>query len=916
MSELKLPQIACLSEFAAKALQLELPFILQQLEVSSVDWHALRQQLHHDLQAASTDALVKQGLRQWRLKLFGLIAVAGLLGRWTIQQEFEAISKAADLLIQEAYAWLYPRLCEQWGHPQTSDGKPINLLILAMGKYGGHELNFSSDVDLIFFYADDGVTQGGRRSLEHQTFFIRLGQQLIALLDDVTQHGSVFRVDMRLRPYGDAGPLAMSFQAAEEYYQEQGREWERFAMIKARLLTGDDWEQRNFYQLIRPFVYRRYIDFGVLESIRSMKSMIETEVRRRKLTDNIKLGSGGIREAEFIVQSLQLIKGGRNPELQERSFIGALAALARDGMIQHDIADKLQDSYLFLRKVEHVLQQLHDQQTQSLPQDPVDQHRLTVILGFQQYPELLNSLRNKQQVIAAEFRDVFRLEQEDAEGCSMAPFALDSLEVEDIAEIFNHCAHETVEQIVQAVTQFSQSASFHQLSSRGRSRLEALFPLLLQILAQESQPVVGLQRLLNLLRAVSRRTAYLVLLQENPPVLQHLVKLCCQSEWVAQRLAEYPVLLDELLYPSHLYHPLSEDSLHQELRRQMLRIDADDEEQQQEQLRIFKQSNELRVAAAVLNETINVKKASRYLSQIASAILSEVTRLCWRKLCLRYGVPNIEDASLDRLRGFATIAYGKFGGEELGFGSDLDLVFLFSGDAQAETRGEKKVSHMQFFTRLAQRIINTLNIRTLSGVLYEVDIRLRPSGNSGLLVSHCDAFHDYQFHDAWTWEHQALTRARAVSGDQALCQWFEQVRLAVIALPRDPQVLRDDVITMRQKMRLNLDQSKGDLIDLKQGIGTMVDIEFLAQYLLLSSGHQFPKEVWSSRTTRQFIRLAELGKLDQKQANVLVEAYRYYRLLLNQRVLSGESKLIDKKTISDYIDGVTQCWQSILQVNN
>lgn len=903
---------ACLlSPFIGRVLERELPFFVQRIDdqglTENFDYAAIKSDLEQELKSVTNDAAAKLSLRRWRTRWFGLIAIRGLISNISIEQEFRDISHISDALILAAYEWLYPAMCQQWGRPETEAKTSMPLLIVAMGKYGGFELNFSSDVDLIFYFPEDGETKGGRRNLEHQTFFTRLGQRLIDLLADVTRDGFVFRVDMRLRPYGDSGPLAMSFDAAEDYYQEQGREWERFAMIKARVINPESEFSHSFAKMIQPFVYRRYIDFGVLESIRSLKSKIETEVRRKGLDDNIKLGSGGIREAEFIVQSLQLVRGGRMRNLQQRSFVEALRQLEQLKMVEPKVATELLEAYKFLRKVEHVLQQINDAQTQRLPEGDIDKVRLSSAMRFASYPTFHQKLEHHRQVIAREFTLLFRSEEEQQD--TKESFNLELIEKEDFVRWYQDHESEEVDAILQRLGKFASSNHFQQLSSRGKNRLESLFPKLLKALSEEEKPSVTLERVLSLLRSVTRRTAYLVLLEENPPVLEHLIKLCGQSKWVSEQLSQFPLLLDELLYPAGLYQPLMTSDLRLELRQQMLRIEPDDEEQQQEQLRIFKQTHELRVAAAVLNNTIDVKNASRYLSQIAQAILESVLNLSWRKLCSRYGVPSVENASPDQLSGFAVIAYGKFGGEELGFGSDLDLVFLFNAEPEGLTQGNKSISHNQFYTRLAQRVINTLNIRTLSGVLYEVDMRLRPSGSSGLLVSYTEAFEEYQWNEAWTWEHQALTRARVVAGDKQLKNWFAKFRLKVITRERDKAKIKCDVVEMRQKMRQSLDKSNQEKLDFKQCPGGMVDIEFIAQYLLLTHGASYPDEVWCSRTTRQFDRLAELGVIDSQLAERLIEAYRFYRRLNNRLVLTGQKKLVRQKTIARQQAQVIACWE-------
>jgi len=864
-------------------------------------------------QQASLDG-AKRSLRVWRNRIMAQIALQRLLNTQTIEQEMATLSCFADHLITTAYQWCFKQMTEQWGTPLDSSGNSMGLMILAMGKYGGLELNFSSDVDLIFFYAEEGETQGANRSLEHHTFFIRLGQQLINLLNDTTRDGRVFRVDMRLRPYGESGPLAMSLDAAEDYYQEQGREWERFAMIKARVIGEDSLVHQVFYKMITPFVFRRYIDFGVLESIRSMKSMIANEVRRRKLQDNIKLGSGGIREAEFIVQSLQLIRGGRIPQLRAKSFYQALEALQEHEVIPQDKANTLKQEYSFLRKVEHILQMQYDEQTQQLPDNECDQARLIAVLDFENYTAFYQRLQHALSIVHQEFSEAFRLETDDSEGPSKSNFKVASFDDSELSEVFAEQSSEQVQQIAKSIRLFVASNAYQQLTETGRNRLSSFFPGLLSSISKVNNAQVSLERILQLLKSINRRTAYLVLLEENPPVLEHLVRLCSQSAWISERLTEYPILLDELLYPNALYTPLTSHELKDELRVHMLRVEPDDEEQQQEHLRIFKQTHELRVAAAVLNQTINVRKASRYLSHIAEAVVDTVLYLSWHKLVAKFGAPQSTHSAELTPEQFAIIGYGKFGGEELGFGSDLDIVFLYDADPESKTLGSHPISNAQFFTRLAQRIISSLNMRTISGVLYEVDTRLRPSGNSGLLVSHITAFKDYQESEAWTWEHQALTRARMICGDPSIGKWFSQFRNDIIGRQRDSQQLMRDVVDMRDKMRRNLDKSKDSLIDIKQGVGTMVDIEFIAQYLVLSSAHLTELQSWSTRTTHQLEQAAKLDLISAKTAALLIEAYRYYRECSNYLVLTGQDKCLPEVQLKDHIDQVCNAWSILFKI--
>jgi glutamate-ammonia-ligase adenylyltransferase len=893
---------------------------ISQLKLETINWSSLELTKVNGI-SASNESQCKQALRTWRNRLLALITIRRISGVAPIESELQELSAMADCFIHQAYDWLWSDFCQQWGTPYLNtagEQAEQHLMIVAMGKYGGYELNFSSDIDLIFFYQEDGETQGGRRNLEHQIFFNRFGQQLISLLGDVTKDGFVYRVDMRLRPYGDSGPLTMCFAAAEDYYQEQGREWERFAMIKARPVTGSDDQKQYFKSLIMPFVYRRYIDFGVLDAIRAMKSMIDKEVRRKQQVNNIKLGSGGIREAEFIVQSLQLIRGGRVKDLQVASFLQSISLLAEHAMMTQECADAIKQSYLFLRQVEHSLQAINDKQTQLLPDDSNDQVRLALALNFSSFSQLHAAIAESKAIIEQEFKLLLNLDNEDQQG--IVDITLESVDHIELSTWFSHTETSILDDIKSALVSFVHSSSVQQLTSQGKQRLEKLIPDLLSVLATCEQPVPILKRILSLLKSINRRTAYLVLLQENKPILEQLVTLCGASDWISQQLAQYPVLLDELLFPNTLYSPLSSDDLVSELQQQLLRVDPSDEEQQHDQLRIFKQTNELRVAAAVISNSINVLKASRMLSDIAESILASVVQLSWQSLCKKYGIPNIFGASEIQVKGFCVIGYGKLGGQELGFGSDLDLVFLYDAEPDLtidninSSNKTRALTNSQFFTRLAQKVIHNLTIRTLTGVLYDVDMRLRPSGNSGFLVSHIEAFTEYQHSEAWAWEHQALTRARAVTGDSNLAVQFNQVRHAIMANSQHRTTLKQDVVSMRDKMRKNLNTSTETLIDLKQGYGTMVDIEFITQYLMLTYTHLL-EEVdncpLTSRTTRQLKLLSKANIIDINKATLLIEAYRFYREMSNRRLLTGNTNLVEIEQLNSYPTEVVKIWQSI-----
>lgn len=842
-------------------------------------------------------------LRIFRRVHSAAIAILELNNQIPIESSSARISYLADCLIQAAYQWCYEQQNNRFGIPICINGDKQNLIIVAMGKLGGEELNFSSDIDLIFFYPYSGTTQQGTKSIDNARFFNRLSIQLIKLLNEVTADGFVYRVDMRLRPYGDSGALVISYAQAEAYYQEQGREWERFAMIRARILTGSQNEQKQLRDIILPFSFRRYIDYGVIESIRNMKSMIQREIRRKGLQCNIKLGAGGIREVEFIVQSLQLIQGGRDTQLQERNVFKVLPLLVKAKLLPQAVADSLIDSYQFLRRVEHYIQEFDEKQTQNLPNNLPQQTTLAKILGFDNWQAFLTGLEKHQQQVNSHFNELLGTQRQQAltqddfyQSLADGFISAEQLQVK-LQQLSLPITNELSEEFLTILNQFLDDAKTKNLSPKGAKRLKIFFPSLLAVCLKQDAPVVVLQRLLKVLQSILKRTAYLELLSENPPVLEHLVDLAGKSPWIVKRLSSYPILFDELLYPNSLYAPLEESDLQAELRQNLLRVDEQDEEAMLDTLRTFKQTNELRVAAALLAQRLSISQVSRYLTQLAEVILMASVKYCWDQLTIKYGIPesvnkiNFNDSPYS----FAIIGYGKLGGNELGFGSDLDLVFLFDQPIKEQTNGNKPLNNSRFYTRLAQKIIHTLSTRTNLGALYEVDMRLRPSGSSGLLVSHIDAFFDYQMNSAWTWEHQALVRARFVAGDEKLQIKFQKIRSEVINQSREQAKLQLDIVTMRNKMREQLGVSKNQTLDLKQAEGGLIDIEFLAQYLCLSyqSEKPFP------HNTVKILKLAsDDGIMKKDAALTLINSYRLFRNQLNENILIGDTSLTEQPELN------------------
>ncbi|MBV7598450.1 bifunctional [glutamate--ammonia ligase]-adenylyl-L-tyrosine phosphorylase/[glutamate--ammonia-ligase] adenylyltransferase [Aeromonas sp. sia0103] len=876
-------------------------------------WPAYQPEFAALLAEVHDEETLKRVLRQFRRSRMLVIAWRELLGQAEVEESFIHLTKLADALICGARDWLYARQCVELGTPMDGNGDPQPLLILGMGKLGGGELNFSSDIDLIFTFPENGYTVGGRRELANQQFFIKLGQRLINALHQPTQDGQVFRVDMRLRPFGEAGPLAISFAAMEDYYQHHGRNWERYAMVKARVLGTQCEQAQALTELLRPFVFRRYIDFGVIDGLRQMKAMIAAEVRRKGLEGNIKLGSGGIREVEFIAQALQLIRGGREPALRVRHLPEALAAIARSGALEETRCQRLLEAYRFLRRVENILQEIGDQQTQTLPTEQRDRLRLITAMGLDDWQAFMARLDEEMAAVHQEFVAVVGEEKE-------APAHLEQLWLDlwrtelDAGELEQLLTAQGVEDpapLCAALLRFKEEYRRRQVGPQGRIALDWLMPELLRLVVASQAPARLFERVCALLTRIFTRSAYLQLLAENPAALRQLVRLCDASHLVSEQLARYPILLDELLDPQHLYHPTPLDQYKPQLRQFLLRIPEEDVEQQMEALRQFKQVQLLRIVAADIAGALPLMKVSDHLTWLAEAITEEVVNQAWLQMSERYGVPPEVTASGQR--GFAVVAYGKLGGIELGYGSDLDLVFLHGGDPNRYTDGPKSIDSRQFYLRLAQRILHLFSTRTPSGILYEIDMRLRPSGDAGLLVSSLAAYEQYQQNDAWTWEHQALVRARPIYGDDAIQAEFGRVRRAVLAKERDLPTLAREVREMRHKMRDHLLKAGEGEFDLKQSPGGMVDIEFIAQYLVLAHANGEPDALtrWSDNV-RIFDECVLAGVLSLEQAEGLKQAYLEIRNLGHRLNLSEISRKVDDDQLLTERGHVLAVWQQLL----
>lgn len=879
------------------------------------EWQFYSAWLQEALADVSDEASLMRELRLFRRRIMVRIAWAQALRLMPEESTLQQLSVLAETLIVSARDWLYAACCREWGTPSSADGTPQPLLILGMGKLGGFELNFSSDIDLIFSWPENGATRGGRRELDNAQFFTRLGQRLIKVLDQPTQDGFVYRVDMRLRPFGDSGPLVLSFAALEDYYQEQGRDWERYAMVKARIMGDNNGTYASELRtMLRPFVFRRYIDFSVIQSLRNMKSMIAREVRRRGLKDNIKLGAGGIREVEFIVQVFQLIRGGREPSLQQRSLLPTLAAIEQLHLLPAGDADTLRAAYLWLRRLENLLQSINDEQTQTLPGDELNRARLAWGMGVVDWQALSDTLDRHMAAVRRIFNELIGDDDTDTQDEQLSEqwreLWQDTLEDDDATPVLAHLSDGDRIRVVALIADFRRELTRRTIGPRGRQVLDHLMPHLLSEVCPRADAPVPLARLMPLLTGIVTRTTYIELLSEFPGALKHLISLCAASPMVASQLARYPLLLDELLDPNTLYQPTAMDAYRDELRQYLLRVPEEDEEQQLEALRQFKQAQLLRVAAADIAGTLPVMKVSDHLTWLAEAMIDAVVQQAWTQMVARFGQPtHLRDREG---RGFAVVGYGKLGGWELGYSSDLDLVFLHDCPADVMTDGEREIDGRQFYLRLAQRIMHLFSTRTSSGILYEVDARLRPSGAAGMLVTTADAFADYQQNEAWTWEHQALVRARVVYGDPQLQSRFDEIRRAILMTPRDGEKLQTEVREMREKMRAHLGNKHRERVDLKADAGGITDIEFIAQYLVLGHAHQKPKLTRWSDNVRILELLAQNDIMDEQEAQALTHAYTTLRDALHHLALQEQPGHVPETEFAGEREQVSASWQKWL----
>lgn len=918
----ELQYVIALSDFVSSAF-IRFPTVIESIASKDLITKDLKGIFKNDLDGLFEKILSEEqmmsDLRKYRNTMLVSIAWQELTGKIDILKSVALLSELADEIILHTYDWLYDKLVLRYGTPiGFQSNEPQQMLILAMGKLGGYELNFSSDIDLIFCYSESGTTINGRKEIDNQVFFTKLAQQLINALHQITADGQVYRIDMRLRPFGDDGALVVDFHAMEDYYQKHGRSWERYAMVKARVLGEQNKYALELYSMLRPFVYRRYFDFGAIDSLRKMKSMIETEVRRRGLLNNIKLGKGGIREVEFVTQVFQLIRGGREPELQIRHLPDALIKLSEEQIIDEESKNQLLEGYLFLRRVENVLQEIGDQQTQTLPENERDRERLITALNYPSWNEFETVLQGHMQIIHDEFKDVVQDQKVDEKLVDQVWSYLwnSDLSADEIKTLIIDSCGSDYGEFSSRILSFKKECMKKIIGPQGRETLNLLMPRVLEAVISYEDPEKLFERISLLIKTIITRTTYVQLLYENRNVLDQVLHLCNASEKIADQFCLYPILLDELLFPDNLYHITTDQhQLRFALRQFLLRVSVDDIEQQMEALRQFKQIQLLKISASDIVGQLPLMKVSDFLTELAEAILSEVTNIAWKELVEKYGMPPY--VATNGGHGFVIIAYGKLGGIELAYGSDLDLVFLhYDCEIDEFTEGgPREIPVRQFYIRLLQRIIHLFNIRTSSGVLYDIDVRLRPDGDSGLLVSSLSSFEVYQKHDAWTWEHQALVRSRPIFGDERLIKQFNEIRRSVLTMQRDIGKLKLDVMEMRKKMREHLINSKSaNDFDLKQSEGGMVDIEFIAQFFVLGYACQYPEELtkWSDNV-RIIDSCVECQLISPEDASHLKQAYLNIRNIAHHCSLRGQSRTVSDSSLDEERRFVMQFWNKVIQ---
>lgn len=848
-------------------------------------------------QPFTDDDALKSALRRLRHRAMAHIALRDLCGLAPLAEVVESMTMLADVTTNFALDHYHRQLAATYGEPLDANGQPQRLLIIGMGKLGGRELNVSSDVDYIFIYPEEGDT-AGPKSIENYDFFTRVGKRVIQALGDLTADGQVFRVDMRLRPNGDSGPLVCSLDSLENYFITQGREWERYAWIKARVMnTGPNADGAAIGQWMdalrktsRPFVFRKYLDFGAINAMRDLHAQIRREVARKDMADHVKLGPGGIREIEFMAQVFQLIRGGRDPALQIRPTLSVLKLLAERQLIPADGERELREAYVFLRRLEHRLQYVEDKQTHMLPVDAAERTKIARSMDFADWPAMLAVLDEHRGKVSRHFDAVFS--DPEAGEHPLTGLWMNQLDEDTAIEAFGNLGFRRPKDAIARLADLRASSRYQQLPATNRQRLDAVGPRLIEAAGATPDPDTTLVRGIAFLESIARRGAYLALLQQYPMALKRVADMVCASTWATDYLNRHPLLLDELLDP-RLYEIATDWNGFREQLRRNLADHADDTEREMDILREMHHGQVFRLLAQDLAGLQTIESLSDHLTELADSIVQETLPLVWSKIKKRHcETPK-----------FAVIGYGKMGGKELGYVSDLDMVYLYDDEDQ---------DAQENYTRLGQRLNTWLSSQTSAGILFETDLRLRPNGDAGLLAVTVDAFRDYQLNHAWVWEHQALTRARFCAGDAKVGARFEAIRCEILCQQRDLTKLRDEVVAMRKKMTDAHASNSDTVFGLKHDPGGIVDVEFIVQYLVLGHAHRHP-ELTGNLGNIALLRIAgELGLIDPQQAVAAGNAYREYRRLQHAKRLSATPKApVPRDEVERHILAVNTLWTAV-----
>lgn len=858
-----------------------------------------KEKFEEELCGITDSEILNSKMRALRQSVLLTLLARNLTGLCGLDEVVRVMSDFASSVITHTVRVYAAELAERFGVPHSVSGTPQDLLVIGMGKLGGAELNVSSDIDLIFFYDEDGECRATeqypniRKNLSNFEFFERLAKKIIPAISDLSYEGFVFRVDMRLRPNGDSGPIVTSCEMLEEYLMVQGREWERFAWLKGRVVNGPvftteaefDTQRKNLADTVRPFVFRKYLDFGAISSLRDLHAKIRLASQRREQQKgaegiNIKLGRGGIREIEFIAQTFQIIRGGRNSELRSRSTLEALKALAKEGVLSEDKARKLSEIYVFLRNLEHALQFRADQQTQLYPTQEAEKAAASAMMGIEG-KELEALLEESMDYVAGRFDEIFQTSDET--GSDLWPVGWDrgdAQALEPLAEVIGSFGFKDPKAIAEAILTLMSQRALRIINPQARQRMIRLLKQTVRKMADDEWSGVAsstvltredlLLRYLKLLEGIAGRPTYVSLLLEYPLAARRVCHVLASGIWACEYLYRHPLLLDELLDErlSQIddYTPVAFDDYIEKTRSRLADLPEDDQEARMNLIREEHHARLFRLLLADIAGRLSVERLADHLSALADATLEIAIEECWKT------VPGAHREAPK----FAIAAYGKLGGKELGYASDLDLVFIFEDEAQDAEK---------IYGRFTRRLINWLTATTSSGQLFDIDMRLRPNGESGMLVCSMEALAKYQRNEdgtgAWLWEHQALTRARFCAGDREIGEKFEALRKEILLRTRDEAACAQGILEMRQKMH-DGHPNKTELFDIKHDAGGMVDVEFLVQYLVLRYSHDLPQFVNNFGNIKLLEMASDAGLAGQKEAQAVIRAYRRYRKLQHE----------------------------------